>query len=66
MKQSDSIIDDTLLLLTASINPNGMPGAILDSGQRLQDYKAAFSYYLENHPRVSKILFAENSGWPLD
>ena len=66
MKCTASIIDDTLLLLTASINPNNMPGAILDTKQRLQDYKAAFTYYLENHPRVSKILFAENSGWPLD
>lgn len=59
------IIDGTLLLLTASINPNNMPGAILDTSQRLNDYKAAFKYYLENHPRISMIVFAENSGWPL-
>jgi hypothetical protein len=55
------------LLLTASIDPKGMPGVSRpDPNYREQTYADCFEYYLRNHPRVQKIIFAENSGWPLD
>jgi len=54
------------LLLSACINPKGMPDAILDVKRRISDYKAALNYYITNHQKVSRIVFVENSGWPLD
>ncbi|MDX6446737.1 MAG: hypothetical protein QOH71_3811 [Blastocatellia bacterium] len=58
---------DFALLLTASVNPNGMPGVSQpDPADREQTYIDCLSHYLRNDPRVRKIVFAENSGWPLD
>lgn len=60
-------IDDFTLLLTASVDPKGMPGVSeSDPHDRETTYLKSFAYYLSNHPRVRKIIFAENSGWPLD
>jgi hypothetical protein len=63
---NDENINRTVLILTATVNPKNMPGAIADPVRRLADYVAVFRYYLDNHPALSKIVFVENSGWPLD
>lgn len=42
-----------------------MPDTISDPLQRLQYYRVAFKFYIDHFPRISKILFVENSGWPL-
>lgn len=56
------------LLMTATIDPKGMPSAatVPDPVSRETDYAAALSFYLEHHPRIRRFVFAENSGWPLD
>jgi hypothetical protein len=56
------------LLMTASIDPKGMStsAAAADPNERQDDYAASLSYYLTEHPRVRRITFVENSGWPLD
>ncbi|MEG3437220.1 hypothetical protein V0288_08830 [Pannus brasiliensis CCIBt3594] len=62
-----SIERDFVLLLTATIDIKGMPKAYPTvPEQRQEDYCNSLRYYLNNHPRVTKILFVENSGWPLD
>ena len=65
-QKKGGIVDHTVLLLTATINSNNMPGAISPPPRRLSDYARAFSFYVRNFPRINKIVFAENSGWPLD
>ena len=55
------------LLLTASVNPKGMPEITQpDPLERENTYANCLGYYVINHPRVRQIVFAENSGWPLD
>jgi hypothetical protein len=62
-----SLERDLVLLLTATIDIKGMPKAYPTvPEQRQRDYGNSLRYYLDNHPRVQKILFVENSGWPLD
>ncbi len=58
---------DFALLLTSSVDPNGMPG-ITQSGplEREATYADCLRFYLQNDPGVRRIIFAENSGWPLD
>ncbi len=60
-----SIVGQTVLLLTASIDPNNMPGAISSPCKRLSDYVKAFEFYVRNFPGINRIVFADNSGWPL-
>jgi hypothetical protein len=58
---------DFVLLLTASVDPKGMPDLTQpDAVDREDTYAQCFEYYIRNHPRVRKIIFAENSGWPLN
>ncbi len=64
--KNGDIAGRTVLLLTASVNPNNMPGAVSSPSGRLSDYVKAFSFYVRNFPRIGKIVFADNSGWPLD
>jgi len=55
------------LLLTASVDPKGMDGITqADPRERETTYADCLRFYLRNHPSVRKIIFAENSGWPLD
>jgi hypothetical protein len=62
-----SIEQDFTLLLTASVNPNGMPGVTRpDPRARETDYADALRYYVMQHPRVKRIVFVENSNWPLE
>jgi hypothetical protein len=62
-----NIEDEFALLLTASVDPKGMPGVSQpDPFERELTYMDRLKFYLEHHPRVRKIIFAENSGWPLD
>ncbi|HEY1686157.1 MAG TPA: hypothetical protein VGG19_15430 [Tepidisphaeraceae bacterium] len=64
----NNIEQEVALVMTASIDPKGMPAAstLPDPKVRETDYVNALDYYLVNHPRITKIVFAENSGWPLD
>ena len=46
------------LLLTASVDPKGMPGSTrADPSLREQDYVECLTYYLKHHPRVRKLVF---------
>ena len=58
---------DLALLLTATIDIKGMPKAYPTvAEQRLEDYYNSLRYYVTNQPRIQKIVFVENSGYPLD
>ena len=58
---------DFALLLTASVDPKGMPGITqADPLEREATYADCLRFYLRNDPRVRRIIFAENSGWPVD
>lgn len=60
-------VEQLALLLTASIDIKGMPKATPTvAEQRQEDYVKALRYYINNHPQVRKIVFVENSGWPLE
>lgn len=61
------IFDNLALLLTATIDIKGMPKAYPTiPEQRQQDYYNSLKYYVNNHPKINKIVFVENSGWNLD
>lgn len=57
------------LLLTATINPNGMKGAKFAPEERLQMYVEALNFYIDKLSEYSiengtqYIVFAENSGF---
>jgi hypothetical protein len=62
-----NIEQDFALVLTASIDIKGMPKAYPTvAEQRQEDYYNSVKYYVNNQPRIQKIIFIENSGWPLD
>ena len=62
-----NIEQELVLLLTATINVKGMPNAYPTvPEQRQEDYYNSLKYYINFHPRIKKILFVENSGWPLE
>lgn len=53
---------DTIILLTACINPNGMPfTALQDKNTRLSQYTNALNWYLENTDYP--IVFVENTNY---
>jgi hypothetical protein len=56
------------LLLTATVRVNpGVAGVTTaDAAVREAEYAATLRYLLDEHPRIRKIVLAENSGWPLD
>jgi hypothetical protein len=59
--------EDLALVLTATIDIKGMPKAYPTvPEQRQEDYCRALQYYVQNHSRIRKIIFIENSGWPLE
>jgi hypothetical protein len=62
------IESELTLLMTGSIDPKGMRvnQAVADPKVREQEYAKSISFYLEHHSRIRRIVFAENSGWPLD
>jgi hypothetical protein len=65
--QKPDFKEDLALILTASIDIQGMPRATPTvPEQRQEDYFKALQYYLENHPSISKLIFIENSGWSLE
>jgi hypothetical protein len=58
---------DVILLLTASIDVKGMSSSSRpDPLVRQNDYAEAVIYYLTHHPRIRRLVFVENSGWPLE
>ena len=48
------------ILLTATVNPQGMKGANFDVSERVEMYKDALRFYAE---KGLKVVFAENSGF---
>lgn len=48
------------ILLTATVNPQGMKGANFDVSERIEMYKDALRFYAE---KGLKVVFAENSGY---
>lgn len=62
-----NIQTDVTLVMTSTIDVNGMPSSSRpDPLQREQDYLGTLTYYVNRHPDVRRIVFIENSGWPLD
>jgi hypothetical protein len=57
-----------ILLLTATVQVNrGVAGVTAPAAEaREADYLENLLYQLHHHPRIRRIVFAENSGWPLD
>jgi hypothetical protein len=55
------------LLLTATVEVHrGLAGVTTaDAIVREEEYADTLRYLLSEHPRIRKIIFAENSGWPL-
>ena len=51
------------LLLTATVNPQGMKGANFDPKERVEMYVSALEFYAK---KGLKVVFAENSGWIRD
>ena len=56
------------LLLTATVQVNrGVAGVTAPAAEaREADYLENLRYQLHHHPRIRRLVFAENSGWPLD
>lgn len=59
---------DAAILFTASVQVNQAIAGVTtaDPGQREEEYAANLRYFLREHPRLRKLVFAESSGWPLD
>ena len=56
---------DFCLILTATINPGGMPDLIRkDSNMRLDDYKKSFEFWLKKSS-IKKVVLIENSNYDL-
>jgi hypothetical protein len=62
-----NIRDEVALVLTSSIDVKGMTSSSRpDPKERERDYAGTLKYYLNEHPDFRRIVFIENSGWPLD
>lgn len=59
---------DAAILFTATVQVNrGISGVTTaDPRQREEEYAANLRYFLAEHPRLRRLVFAESSGWPLD
>ena len=67
MPQVINVPQDVALVLTSSIDVKGMTSSSRpDPRLRENDYAATLEYYLTEHPKVRRIIFIENSNWPLD
>ena len=56
---------DFSLILTATINPGGMPDLVRkDVEVRLNDYKKSFEFWIKK-PSIKKLIFIENSNYDL-
>jgi len=65
--QKINLEQDCALLLTATIDPKGMPNAFPSQiNQREEQYSKALKYYIENLSEIQKFIFVENSGFPLN
>jgi hypothetical protein len=67
MSERLSIETDFTLLLTATVQVNASLAGLTstDPISRQQEYAGTLRYYLTEHPRIRRLVFAENSGWPL-
>lgn len=66
-QQKLNIENDFALILTATICVDNIPRAYpSDKTVRENQYLDTLNYYLQNHPRLRKIIFIENSNSPLD
>ena len=68
MKRALDLENELAVLLTASvrIHPSlqGLTG--IEPAVRESEYAETLRYLLSHHPRIRRIVLAENSGWPLD
>ena len=56
---------DFCLILTATIDPGGMPDLVRkDVDTRLDDYKKSFNFWIKKES-IKKIIFIENSNYDL-
>jgi len=62
----DEVRDSVVLMLTASIDTKNVWSILRDPKERQRQYKDTLRHYLEKDTFFRKILFVENSGWPLD
>ena len=53
------------LLLTAAVNPNGMRNSEHGPKEREGQYLAALRRHLADNPAITRVVFAESSGWDL-
>ncbi|MCQ2229814.1 MAG: hypothetical protein MJZ13_08750 [Bacteroidales bacterium] len=57
------------ILLTATVNPNGMKGAMFDPAERAEMYRSALAFYAQELAKQKdggRIVFAENSNTRLE
>lgn len=52
------------ILMSASVSPHGMKGAMYSDEEREQMYISTLQFYLKNFPQFHYV-FVENSGWDL-
>lgn len=57
---------DCLLLLTATVNPGVVPVQRANPQIRETEYLTALNFWLKKWGGIQRIVFIENSGWPLD
>jgi hypothetical protein len=59
---------DVAVLFTATVRINSDLAGVTaaDPRRREEEYAENLRYFLREHPRLRKLVFAENSGWPLD
>lgn len=59
---------DVAILFTATVRINSGLAGVTAPDPRLREgeYAENLRYFLREHPRLRKLVFAENSGWPLD
>jgi len=63
-------LSEFTIMMTASVTPKkGLREALRrsDPSQRLGEYQGALEFWLSlSEPRIKGIVFAENTGYPLD
>ena len=62
---NNDLAANTSLVLTATINPKGMPDSPFSVSDRMSQYIDALVYYAKQYPHLHSIVFAENSGHDL-
>jgi hypothetical protein len=60
-------MDRFTIVMSATVKPEGVPLSVRsDPKVRENDYLESVLFYLEAYPEITRVVFIENSGWPLD